>query len=55
MSKQHVFHGKEDLIDSYWMEFLMYIKDHNDLTKHAWGKDATEINFWHWYIENKLP
>ena len=57
--------SKTDIIESYWLEFLRWVKKFNEgvvaENKESasrgvvyYEKDATEINFWHWYIEHKL-
>lgn len=54
---------KSDLMESYWIEFLRWVKKFNEETEannkialgeYFYEKDASEINFWHWYIDTKL-
>lgn len=44
---------RSEIMDLHWLEFLAYVKEDN-LRANGYGKDASEINFWHWYIDNKL-
>jgi hypothetical protein len=52
--------GKAQIIDEYWVEFLEFIRRYNkfitdgDFRFGKYEKDASEINFWHWYIEVKM-
>lgn len=49
---------KSEIMDLHWLEFLSWVKKHNQNAADsgsAWAeRDASEINFWHWYIDNKL-
>ncbi len=51
---------KDVIMQTHWLEFLAFIKRYNKLIKAGdtrfgeYEKDASEINFWHWYIDSKL-
>lgn len=51
---------RSDLMERYWEEFLYFVQRFNNLIKEGgtgfgeYEKDASEINFWRWYIDAKL-
>jgi hypothetical protein len=61
---------KDGITQAYWLGFLRWVRDVNTIHKSShtskgvytgegvdefpFEKEVSEVNFWHWYIDNKL-